>query len=191
MIIRNLDISECARLAEIDPSFETSQIYQVTKSKPAEPYIERVECDSVQFVMPPIFGSTSPSAALRYEDEFDRYDLFLVAEEDDRIIGAVCSTPLTQEASYPPGCVVMPREYLLAAFAVDREKRGQKVGAALLDRVKDHCKEIGCSFISLWAGFDYVPAVDFYISQGFVISGWLEPPGCRFDQCRIYLTWHP
>lgn len=189
MIIRNLNIDECVRLSEIDPSFETSKVYMAESENPLEPRIIAHEADPPIEVMPPIFGSVYPDAAAAYADEFDRYDLFLVAEEDGRFIGASCSLPIAADMSKVPGWAVMRGEYLLAAIAVDREHRFQGVGHALLERVKSHCREIGGSMISLWAGFDYFPSVEFYLTQGFAISGWLSPPGCKYDQCRLYLTW--
>ncbi len=141
--------------------------------------------------MPPMFGSTSPEAAAHYADEFDRYDLFLVAEEDGRFVGAACGLPLSSELSKVPGLVFMKGEYLLVSFAVDREHRGKGIGKALLDKVKLHCMETGRSMLSLWAGSDYYPAIEFYIKNGFALSGWIFPPGCKYDQCRIFLTWRP
>lgn len=191
MMIRGLKIEECERLAEIDPSFETDKVYKMTVNNPLEPRIVVVNGDPPVEVMPPIFGSTSPNAASQYKDEFDKYDLFSVAEDDGRIVGAACSMPLTTKGIGVQGYVAMPGEYYLAALAIDRDFRSKGVGRLLLDRAKAHCLEIGSKMISLWCGFDYYPAVEFYLANDFQISGWLHPPGCRYDQCRLYLTWRP
>jgi GNAT superfamily N-acetyltransferase len=191
MIIRNLKIEECERLAEIDPSFETDKIYKMAVSDPFEPRIVVVNGDPPVEVMPPIFGSTSPNAAGQYREQFDKYDLFIVAEDEGRIVGASCSMPLTTKSIGIPGYVAMPGEYFLSGLAVDRDWRGKGIGRALIDRVKERCLDVGCSMISLWAGFDYYPAIAYYLQNGFSISGWLHPPGCRYDQCRLYLTWLP
>lgn len=188
MIIRKLNIDECHRLSEIDPSFATSKVYKIDNTDPLEPRLVTVETGLPKEVMPPIFGSTSPNAAMRYHDEYDHYDLFIAAEEDSRIIGAACSMPLFNNM---PFFIAKPKEYMLTTMAIDREYRRKGIGQELLESVKHYCVETGRSMISLWTGFDYYPAVKFYLSQGFIISGWISPPGCRYDQCRLYLTWQP
>ncbi|MEN6520953.1 MAG: GNAT family N-acetyltransferase [Armatimonadota bacterium] len=188
MIIRNLDADECHRLAEIDPSFVTNKTYRIDSENPFEPRLVAVDANPPIEVMPPIFGSTSPNAAMRYFDEYDRYDLFLAAEEDNRIVGAACCMPLVRDI---PFCMAKPGEYMLATIAVDREERGKGIGRQLLETVKRYCVDSGKSMVSLWTGFDYYPAVKFYLSQGFAISGWMVHPGCYYDECMIYLTWKP
>jgi GNAT superfamily N-acetyltransferase len=114
-----------------------------------------------------------------------------VAEEDDRLLGAVCAFPLRAALGEEAKFLSMPGEYLLTSLAVDRDHRGLGIGRALLDRVKAHCVDHRHSMVSLWTGLDYHPAIEFYRSQGFIISGWQHPPGCKFDQCRVYMTWVP
>lgn len=191
MNIRDLKREECARLAEIDSSYASDKIYKLESCPKGRECIAPYDLEKPVESMPPMFGATSQNAALRYQDNFDHYDMFIVAEEDDRFIGAACTFPLKPAFTDEVAFLAMPGELLLLALSVNREHRGRGVGRALLDRVKAHCVENGYKFVSLWTGFDFYPAVQFYLSEGFKISGWQAPPGCKFDQCRIYMTWVP
>jgi len=191
MIIRRLAIDECARLAEIDPSFVTNKVCTIQTAASIDQCLTAVEVDQPLEVMPPMFGSTSPDAALWYQDHFASYDLFIVAEDEGRFVGAACGMPLTELLPPEVKFLAMRGEYLLSAFAVDRQHRGRGIGRAMLSEVKSHCARMGCSMLSLWTGFDYYPAIAFYQAEGFALSGWQSPPGCKFDECRVYLTWEP
>lgn len=191
MIIRDLKKEECVHLAELDSSFMTNNIYQAQEESCGKRCIVAVDVDPPREVIPPMFGVGSPNAALRYQDQFDHYDLFIVAEQDNKFIGAACTFPLRSQLTEDTAFLAMPGELLLSSLSVDREHRKMGIGKALLDKVKSHCVERGYKLVSLWTGFDYYPAVQFYLAEGFIISGWQAPPGCRFDQCRIYMTWEP
>lgn len=191
MIIRDLKKEECSRLAEIDPSFVTDKIYTVECVHHSNYCLMTKKLDKEMEIMPPMFGSTSPSAALWYQDRFNVYESFIVAEEDGKIVGAACMFPLAPALKDEVSFLGLPGERLISSLAVDRSHRGRGIGRALLDEIKARSQELKSPMLGLWTGLCYHPAIEFYIAEGFVISGWQAPPGCKFDQCRVYLTWRP
>ena len=66
---------------------------------------------------------------------------------------------------------------------VDKDKRGQGIGSALLENIERSAKERNCYLIHLDTfGFQ---AKDFYVQHGYTVFGILDD--CPKDHCRYYL----
>lgn len=66
---------------------------------------------------------------------------------------------------------------------VDKDKRGQGIGSALLENIERSAKERNCYLIHLDT-FDF-QAKDFYVQHGYTVFGILDD--CPKDHCRYYL----
>lgn len=137
---------------------------------------------------PSAFGSTYESEASRPDDEWvqravagsqghDRATFFAQLHESD--VGLVGGH------REQPGSSIVE----LVSMWVAPHVRGQRVGALLVDAVKNWAIETNAMSVSLWVTRGNTPAEHLYQSKGFVATGELQPlpSDASRDEARMHL----
>ena len=66
--------------------------------------------------------------------------------------------------------------------------RGKKIGKALIGAAREYARKVGCRLIELETQNTNYPAIQFYLKQGFVISGLNLKLYNKIDECAIYMS---
>jgi len=109
-----------------------------------------------------LWENAGPGVHVHRSDSFDEIqkklsrdpELFLVAEDDGRIIGAVMGG-------------FDGRRGMIYHLAVETKYRGRGIGALLMQEIENRLKAAGCIRSYLFVTADNQEVVDFYVGQGW------------------------
>jgi ribosomal protein S18 acetylase RimI-like enzyme len=93
------------------------------------------------------------------------HDVFLVAEEAGRLVGAV-HTSIDGAAGY------------FGMLSVDPALQRGGVGRALLSAAEDHCRKAGCTKMTMSTGEDRTELIPYYERAGYRVTS-IEPSTSR------------
>lgn len=105
--------------------------------------------------VPELVLTTGDYMTSDYMCKYLNENFFLVAEEDEEIIGMLFSEPIKDS-----GCLVW-------AIAVAKNRRGQGIGSMLLIELQKRIVRLGLNWIILYGFADSEAALAFYQSNGF------------------------
>lgn len=91
-----------------------------------------------------------------YLKEYISEHFFLVAEQDEKIVGWILGEPLKSLGA------------ALWFFIVDEQNRKRGIGSKLYDEFENHMRQAGREWIFLTSHVENPIAMDFYIKKGFV-----------------------
>lgn len=141
--------------------------------------IRRVDAATIRPLRRAILRPTRPPEASVYDQDDDETTVHLAAYDDDRLIGCV--------TVFPEAVADEPRAWRLRGMAVEADRRGSGVGAALLAAAIDAARDAGGPL--LWCEARHA-AEGFYAKYGFVGSGELfdVPVAGPHRHMRLRLT---
>jgi len=102
---------------------------------------------------------TSPSEVLTSMSR--NHEIFLVAEEGDRLTGAV-EVRVDGDAGY------------FGMLAVDASVRRGGIGRALVEAAEAHCRSAGCSIMTMSTGENRTELIPYYEKMGYRVTA-VEP----------------
>jgi ribosomal protein S18 acetylase RimI-like enzyme len=155
-------LAEARRIGKIESSFTTNRVLRLRRKEQhgeiewalsaeqlPQPYTKRYDRGSVDDWL----------EAYAEAQDFDRFR-FIAARLNDRVLGI-----LTWEA------VTWNDTLTLVDIRVRAEGRGRGIGTALVDALKSEARRQTVRGIGLETQINNEPAIRFYQSRGFVISG--------------------
>lgn len=181
MIIREGQPEEAYKCAEIDSSFITTHVWQMEELRP-DPFAGTNEEVAVIFreVRLPRPRSVAPRLEIRHLVEtLQSSDLFLVAEENDKIHGYL---GLSLDGSHNIG--------LITNVVVHPSQRQRGIGRQLVERTKHWADHERLWSLMLETQTKNFPAVHFFQRSGFSFCGYNDhyyPDGdiAIFFACKL------
>ena len=91
-----------------------------------------------------------------FQQHIDKDELFLVAEEDNNIVGFALGDPMKGKTAF------------LIFLTVDSNMRGRGIGKMLVEAFREKCDNLGIGYIYLFAPKNNKKTINFYKNVGLM-----------------------